>query len=80
MISESSRVEYKRELTESIEKEVVVFLNYKEGGIIFIGIDSNANIIGLSNADDIQLKIKDRIKNNIAPSTLGLFDVLQLSA
>jgi len=38
MSSESNRIEYKRELTESLEKEVVGFLNYKEGGVIFIGI------------------------------------------
>jgi len=74
---ESSRIEYKRELSDSLEKEVIAFLNSHEGGIIYIGIDSKRQkVIGVSDADEIQLKIKDRIKNNIAPSVMGLFDVL----
>ena len=41
-MSESNRIEYKRELTKDLdlEKEVIAFLNYHEGGIIFIGIDN----------------------------------------
>ena len=37
-MSETNRIEYKRELTSEldIEKEVVAFLNYKEGGYISI--------------------------------------------
>lgn len=31
-MNESNRVEFKRELTDSLEKEVVAFLNYQEGG------------------------------------------------
>lgn len=74
---ESKHIEYKRELSDSLEKEVVAFLNSSEGGVIYIGIDSKAQkVIGVSDADDIQLKIKDRIKYNIAPSIMGLFDVL----
>jgi len=38
-MSETNRIEYKQELTDSLEKEVVSFLNYKEGGVIYIGID-----------------------------------------
>ena len=40
-MSETNRIEYKRELTPEldIEKEVVAFLNYKEGGYIYFGID-----------------------------------------
>ena len=32
---ETNRIEYKRELTDDLEKEVVAFLNYREGGFIF---------------------------------------------
>ncbi len=31
---------------------------------------------GVSDLDHTQLKIADRIKNNILPSTLGLFDII----
>lgn len=32
---ESNRVEFKKELNDSLEKEVVGFLNYSEGGEIY---------------------------------------------
>lgn len=40
-MTETNRIEYKQELTPEvdIEKEVVAFLNYKEGGFIYIGVD-----------------------------------------
>lgn len=33
-------------------------------------------MLGVSNVDSDMLKIKDRIKNNISPSAMGLFDVV----
>lgn len=58
-----------------MEKEAVAFLNYHEGGIIYIGIDNTGKTVGVSDIDGDMLKIKDRLKNNIMPSCLGLFDV-----
>ena len=76
-MKESNRIEIKRKLNDSLEKEVVAFLNYREGGHIYIGIDdSTGTVVGVPDSDAIQLKIKDRIKNNILPSTMGLFDVI----
>ena len=72
---ETNRIEYKRELSDGLEKEVIAFLNYREGGILYIGIDKNENVYGLADSDGDQLKIKDRLKNNIRPSALGLFDI-----
>ena len=74
---ENHRLEYKQQLNESLEKEVVAFLNYLGGGIIYIGLDNNGQVIGIDNSDSLQLQIKDRIKNNISPSCLGLFDVIE---
>ena len=76
-MSETNRIEYKRELTDSLEKEVIAFLNYREGGVIYIGIDDAGCIAGVQNCDAVQLKIKDRLKNNIQPSVMGLFDIIQ---
>ncbi len=76
-MNESNRIEFKRELNESLEKEVVAFLNYKDGGIIYIGIDDKTKVaLVINDIDSTQLKIKDRIKNNINPSTMGLFEVI----
>jgi predicted HTH transcriptional regulator len=73
---ESQRVEFKRQLTDGLEKEVVAFLNAKDGGLIYIGMDDQGEVVTLVDIDQLQLKIKDRIKHNISPSTMGLFDVL----
>ncbi|MFO7869314.1 MAG: putative DNA binding domain-containing protein [Bacteroidales bacterium] len=75
---ETNRIEYKRELNPDvdIEKEIIAFLNYHEGGLIYIGIDKQGEILGVSDIDGDMLKIKDRIKNNISPSAMGLFDVV----
>ena len=75
-MTESNRVEYKRELTDSLEKEVVAFLNYHDGGVLYLGIDDDGQTVGIGHADTLQLAIKDRLKNNIQPSALGLFDVI----
>lgn len=74
---ETNRIEYKRELTPDldIEKEVIAFLNSKEGGYIYIGINNDGTIVGVEDADGCMLKLKDRIKNNISPSAMGLFDI-----
>lgn len=76
-MTETNRIEFKRELTKEldIEKEVVAFLNYREGGIIYIGIDDNGKPVGVKDIDDVLLRIKDRIRTGISPSPMGLFDV-----
>ena len=73
---ETNRIEYKQVLTDALEKEVVAFLNYREGGYIYIGIDKQGYMVGVQDVDSDQLKIKDRLRHNISPSCLGLFDVI----
>lgn len=75
---ESQRLEFKKELTDKLEKEIIAFLNSKDGGVVIIGVDDKGQVIGVSDADALQLKIKDKLKHNIAPSTMGLFDVVLL--
>ena len=76
-MTESNRIEFKRELTREldIEKEVVAFLNYREGGIIYIGIDDAGKPVGVQDIDGDMLAIKNRLRDNILPSPMGLFDV-----
>src|SRR5690606_9445697 len=75
---ETNRIEYKREINADvdIEKEVIAFLNSHEGGLIYIGIDKSSKVVGVKDSDGDTLKIKDRIRNNISPSAMGLFDVV----
>ncbi len=72
-MQESNRIEYKEKLTKKLdlEKEVVAFLNYHEGGCIYIGIDKTGKVLGVEDIDGDMLKIKDRIKHNIQPSAMG---------
>lgn len=74
--TETNRIENKEQLNEDFEQEVIAFLNYKEGGIIYVGVRKDGQVVGIEDVDLTQLQIKDRIKNNIQPSTLGLFDVI----
>lgn len=76
-MAETNRIEYKQALTDDLdlEKEVVAFLNYREGGMIYVGIDKKGKPVGVADIDGDMLKIKDRIRNNISPSPMGLFDV-----
>ena len=46
------------------------------GGHIYIGVNDDASIYGVDNVDEIQLEIKDRIKNKIAPSSIGYFEII----
>ena len=74
--TESQTIEYKQEISESFESEVVAFLNSKTGGHIYIGIANDGNVVGVKNPDLVQRQIADKILNNIQPATLGLFDVV----
>lgn len=74
--TENSRTEFKIKLVDDLEETVIGFLNSKDGGNIYIGVDDNGNIIGLkNNIDLLERQIKDRIISNIEPSVLGLFDI-----
>ena len=75
MRTETNRIEFKQQLTDDLEKESIAFLNYPEGGIMYIGIDKRGNVVNVTDIDGDILKIKDRLKSNILPSCLGLFDV-----
>ncbi len=76
MLQENNRTEFKAELNDKLEKEVVAFLNNREGGVLYIGLDDEGKPVEVPDLDGTQLKIADRIKNNILPSTLGLFDIV----
>ena len=77
-VIEDVRNEFKVKLTNKFEEEVISFLN-TNGGNIYIGVNDKGDIVGINgNIDLLQRTIKDRLKNNIMPSTLGLYDVVVL--
>ena len=77
-VIEDVRNEFKVKLTDKFEEEVISFFN-TNGGNIYIGINYKGDIVGINGKIDLlQRTIKDRIKDNIMPSTLGLYDVVTL--
>ena len=77
LLRESNITELKASLNDKLEREVVAFLNYREGGDIYIGVNDDGTPAGLVDVDGIMLAVGDRIRNNIQPSTLGLYDVVR---
>ena len=73
---ETERVEFKAILNDKFEKEIVAFLNSSRGGELYIGMNDKGKPIGIENIDLTKRQIKDRIKNNISPDTIGLFEIV----
>ena len=71
---ESESIELKRTLTKDFAKEVVAFLNARNG-IIYIGVDDNGDVLGVSNIDKTMREIRDIIRDQILPSTEGLCEI-----
>jgi predicted HTH transcriptional regulator len=74
-MQESHRIELKSRLTDDLEKEVVAFLNSREGGEIYIGVHDDGQVCGVEHPDEVILQIHNRIKSRISPSILGLYDI-----
>ncbi len=73
---ESDYLEFKREINDKLEKEVVAFLNSK-GGHIYFGIDDDGeNTYEFEDIDKAQLTVRDHIKDRIAPSPIGFFEIV----
>ena len=63
---ESSNIEYKREYTTDIKKEVIAFAN-SGGGVIYIGCDNEGNPTPLSNVDSVLTQVTNSIRDSIQP-------------
>ena len=75
-MAEEQTVEYKLILNDRFERSAVAFLNSRTGGSIYIGINDDGTVAGVKDPDLVQLQIADRLKNNISPSVLGLYDIV----
>jgi ATP-dependent DNA helicase RecG len=63
---ESEAVEFKREYTGNIKKEVVAFAN-TQGGIIYIGVDDEGNAYPVDNVDSTLQRLTNTIRDSILP-------------
>jgi len=64
MLSENQHIELKSQLNDDVdlEKEVIAFLNTREGGKIYIGIDKSGSVIGVKNIDKLMLQNSSKQK------------------
>lgn len=65
-ITESTTVEFKRQVTDEIRKTVVAFAN-TEGGTIYIGLDDDGTVAGVEDADGEMLRLSNIIRDAIRP-------------
>ena len=63
---ETENIEFKSQFTEEIYREVIAFAN-TDGGIVYVGIDSEGNAIGLADVDEEYTRITNGIRDAIMP-------------
>lgn len=55
-----------RIVVDDIKKEVIAFANC-EGGVLYVGIDNDGEVVGVDNADETMLKISNMVRDAIRP-------------
>lgn len=63
---ENENIEFKKNYSESIYKDIIAFLN-SQGGTIYIGYNDKSVLIGLDNIDKLEEKISNEITQKISP-------------
>jgi ATP-dependent DNA helicase RecG len=65
-ILEGPMIELKQTVVEDIKKEIVAFAN-SEGGILYIGIADNGEVVGVDDVDETSLQVSNMIRDFIKP-------------
>lgn len=68
-MKESPTVEFKRELTDSVKREIIAFAN-TQGGELYIGVDDDGTVLGLENADKVLESVSSMLHDSIQPDIL----------
>ena len=63
---ETENIEFKAQFAEDIYKEVIAFAN-TDGGVVYVGIDNDGNVVGLTNVDQEYTRITNGIRDAIMP-------------
>lgn len=67
--AETDKIELKEKISDSLPKEIEAFLN-SEGGTIYIGINNEGQVVGVSNLDTALRNISDIISDQIEPNSI----------
>ena len=71
---ENEQTEYKRELTNGLTKEVLAFIN-TQGGSIYIGVNDDGSIAGVTDSDQIMLRIASMLRDSIHPDAMMFISI-----
>ena len=63
---ESEKIEFKEIFIDEIKKEAVAFAN-SQGGVIYVGIRDDGEVIGIDNSDEIMQKAANMLRDAIHP-------------
>lgn len=72
-MEENTYLEFKRQYTDNIKKEIVSFLN-AGGGKIIIGVDDEGRVVGVEDLDDCMLRIINSVRG-ISPDAMSFVSV-----
>ncbi len=71
---ETETIEFKREATNDLKKEITAFLN-TSGGKIYVGVDDDGKVVGVYDEDKVSLKICSMIRDAVKPDATMFADV-----
>ena len=71
---ETTRIEFKREYNDKVNKVLLSFLN-TEGGTLYIGIENDGAIYGVDDADGLILKTMNSFRDYVSPDPSGYFSI-----
>ena len=73
---ESETIELKEIYTLELKKEIVAFAN-TNGGIIYVGVQNDGEVVGLDNADFVIQQISNSLRDSIRPD-ISMFTSIEL--
>lgn len=68
-MKESPTLEFKRELTDAVKREIIAFAN-TQGGDLYIGVEDDGTIVGLENAEKVLESVSSMLHDGIQPDIL----------
>ena len=74
LFQETEKTELKKVLNDSLQKELVAFLNSFDG-TIYIGVDDDGIVVGVDNLDDTQKRIADIVTTQILPNPQSFIEL-----
>lgn len=78
-MQENEQIEFKREMTDRIVREVIAFANTL-GGDLYIGVDDQGRPLGVENPDANMLFAANAIRDSVSPDVMPLVHIDALSS